>query len=177
MITEVSNTFGEKHLYLLDGSSPTSPVQTPDEEEVVPLQPKTTFADYWTKEFHVSPFNSRKGGGYAQKSLNPFPSPSSSPAIDITITLKSTKDHAKIVARLFSVGTAMKLDGMGLFEALTFIASWSVVGFLTFPRIIKEAFVLYYRKGLRVWFRPEVRASSMGRVPTQIEKYWSRTAF
>ncbi|OAG11695.1 uncharacterized protein CC84DRAFT_1107391 [Paraphaeosphaeria sporulosa] len=169
MITEVNNTFGERHLYLLDGSSPTSPAQTQGEEEQVLMPPKTTFADYWTKEFHVSPFNSRKGGGYAQKALNPFPSPTSSPAIDITITLKSTKDHAKIVARLFSVGAALKLDGMSLFEALKFIAAWWTVGFLTFPRIIKEAFVLYFRKGLRVWFRPEVRASSIGRVPTRIE--------
>ncbi|KAF2439542.1 DUF1365-domain-containing protein [Karstenula rhodostoma CBS 690.94] len=169
MITEVNNTFGERHLYLLDGSSPTSPAQTPSEEEPVSVPPKTTFADYWTKEFHVSPFNSRKGGGYAQKALNPFPSPTSSPAIDITITLKSTKDHAKIVARLFSVGTAMKLDELGLFGALKFIAAWWAVGFLTFPRILKEAFVLYFRKGLRVWFKPEVRASSIGRISTQIE--------
>ncbi|KAF9728806.1 hypothetical protein PMIN06_005993 [Paraphaeosphaeria minitans] len=169
MITEVNNTFGERHLYLLDGSSPTSPVQTPGGEELVPKPPKTTFADYWTKEFHVSPFNSRKGGGYAQKALNPFPSPTSSPAIDITIILKSTKDHAKVVARLFSLGKAMKLDGMGLFEALRFIAAWWTVGFLTFPRIIKEAFVLYFRKGLRVWLRPEVRVSSIGRIPTETE--------
>jgi DUF1365 family protein len=171
MITEVNNTFGERHLYLLDGSSPTSPAQTPDGEELVPIPPKTTFADYWTKEFHVSPFNSRKGGGYAQKALNPFPSPTYSPAIDITITLKSTKDHAKIVARLFSVGTAMKLDELGMAGALKFIAAWWTVGFLTVPRILKEAFVLYFRKGLRVWLRPEVLASSIGRLPTPAEKY------
>ncbi|KAJ4350067.1 uncharacterized protein N0V89_008688 [Didymosphaeria variabile] len=169
MITEVNNTFGERHLYLLDGSSPTSPATTPGEEELVPTPPKATFADYWTKEFHVSPFNSRKGGGYAQKALNPFPSPTSSPAIEITITLKSTKDHAKIVARLFSVAAALKLDELSWFRAFKFTAVWWTVGFLTFPRILKEALVLYFRKGLRVWFRPEVLASSIGRLPSQTE--------
>ncbi|KAL1610074.1 hypothetical protein SLS60_001739 [Paraconiothyrium brasiliense] len=169
MITEVNNTFGERHLYLLDGSSPTSPVTTPAEEDLVPTPPKATFADYWTKEFHVSPFNSRKGGGYAQKALNPFPSPTSSPAIEITITLKSTKDHAKIVASLFSVAAAMKLDELSWFSTLKFTAAWWPIGFLTFPRILKEAFVLYFRKGLRVWFRPEVLASSIGRLPSPTE--------
>lgn len=171
MITEVNNTFGERHLYLLDGSSPTSPAQSAGAEELGTMPTKTTFADYWTKEFHVSPFNSRKGGGYAQKALNAFPSPTSSPVVEITITLKSTKDHAKIVARLFSVGAAMKLDEMGLFGALKFIAAWWTVGLLTFPRILKEAFVLYFQKGLRVWFKPEVRVSSIGRLPTPSERY------
>ncbi|KAF1972770.1 hypothetical protein BU23DRAFT_508106 [Bimuria novae-zelandiae CBS 107.79] len=169
MITEVNNTFGERHIYLLDGSSPTSPPQTPDEEMLVPPRPKTAFADYWTKEFHVSPFNSRKGGGYALKALQPFPSPTSSPTIDITITLKSSKDHSKLVARLFSVAGAQDLEHMGLFGIMKFIAAWGWVGFMTFPRILKEAYVLYFRRGLHVWFRPEVLASSIGRLPSQTE--------
>ena len=171
MITEVNNTFGERHIYLLDGSSPTSPPQTPDEEMLVPPSSKTTFADYWTKEFHVSPFNSRKGGGYAQKAMNPFPSPSCAPKVDITITLKSSKDHAKIIARVFSLGMASELESLSWFGILKFMAAWGWVGFATFPRILKEAYVLYMRRGLHVFFRPEVRASSIGRVPTEMEWY------
>lgn len=171
MITEVNNTFGERHLYLLDGSSPTSPPQTLDEGTLVSPTPKATFADYWTKEFHVSPFNSRKGGGYSQKAVNPFPTPKSAPIIDIAITLKSSKDHAKLVARLFKIGSATELDALSWIGILRFIAAWGWVGFMTFPRILKEAYVLYFHKGLRVWFRPEVRASSLGRLPSETEWY------
>ena len=171
MITEVNNTFGERHIYLLDGSSPTSPPQTPDEGTLVPPTMKTTFADYWSKEFHVSPFNSRKGGGYSQKAINPFLAPASAPAIDITITLKSSKDHAKLIARLFNTGPATELEALSWIGISKFIVAWGWVGFMTFPRICKEAYVLYFQKGLHVWFRPEVRAASLGRLPSEPERY------
>lgn len=169
MIVEVNNTFGERRLYLLDGSIPRSPPHSSQSEDSSPERPSKPFSDMWTKDFHVSPFNSRKGGGYKLKSSNPFPTLDSFPTIDINIMLKSTKDHPKLIARLFSVAKAWNAEQMSWFDTLNFLASWGWVGFMTFPRIIKEAFNLYFRKGLNVWFRPEVLPSSIGRLPTDTE--------
>ncbi|KAF1951601.1 hypothetical protein CC80DRAFT_528311 [Byssothecium circinans] len=171
MILEVNNTFGERRMYLLDGSSPPNLRQTSDSEHSTNSQAtKTRFTDIWMKDFHVSPFNSRKGS-YALKALNPFPYASfSDPKIDITITLKSSKDHAKIVARVFRTGKSISPDSMNIVETLRFICSWWWVGFVTSPRIIREAFKLYTRRSLHVWFKPEVMASSISRTPIPIEE-------
>jgi DUF1365 family protein len=178
MILEVNNTFGERRMYLLDGSSPPSPPRTPDSEQTsglegqglhVPAGAKSRFTDVWMKDFHVSPFNSRKGS-YALKAQNPFPSVDyEKPAIDNTITLKSSKDHGKLVARLYSTGQAVDLDQLGFFGTVRFILSWWWVGLVTFPRIIREAFKIFFRRKLHVWFRPEVLTSSVGRLPTSAE--------
>ncbi|KAL1792873.1 hypothetical protein ACET3X_009380 [Alternaria dauci] len=178
MLLEVNNTFGERRMYLLDGSSPSSPPRTSDSEHTcgsevqgsqLPMETKSKFTDVWMKDFHVSPFNSRKGS-YALKAQNPFPSVDwEKPMIDNTITLKSSKDHGKLVARLYSTGKAIDPDQLGLFGTMRFILSWWWVGFVTFPRIIREAFKLFFKRKLHVWFRPEVLTSSVGRLPTSAE--------
>ena len=178
MILEVNNTFGERRMYLLDGSSPPTPARTPGSqrssasEESGPELPdgvNSRFNDIWRKDFHVSPFNSRKGS-YALKALNPFPSVSyDAPTIDNTITLKSSKDHAKLVARLHSTGKALDPSKIGFFGRLRFVLNWWWVGFVTFPRILREAAKLFFRRKLHVWFRPEVLTSSVGRLPTASE--------
>ena len=73
------------------------------------------------------------------------------------------------MARLFSIGAALELETLSWFHMIKFIAAWGWVGLMTFPRIVKEAYVLYFRRGLDVWFRPEVRASSLGRMPSETE--------
>jgi len=178
MILEVNNTFGERRMYLLDGSSPASPPRTSDSEQTsgseehgsqIPIRAKSKFTDVWMKDFHVSPFNSRKGS-YALKAQNPFPSVDyENPLIDNTITLKSSKDHGKLVARLFSTGKAIDPDQLGFFGTLRFIQSWWWVGFVTFPRIVREAGKIFFKRKLHVWFRPEVLTSSVGRAPTSAE--------
>ncbi|KAF2110830.1 hypothetical protein BDV96DRAFT_500493 [Lophiotrema nucula] len=169
MILEVNNTFGEKRPYLLDGTSPGSPPRGSD-YDMQPRGPdKNRFTDVWMKDFHVSPFNSRKGV-YALKALNPFPNRGTkAPVIDNTITLKSSKDHAKLVARIFSTGPPLTLSDLGLWGTIIFIAGWWWVGFLTFPRIVNQAGKLFFSRGLHVWFRPEVLSSSIGRDPTPSE--------
>lgn len=178
MILEVNNTFGERRMYLLDGSSSPSPPRTvgsdasgksePDVREAV-QEVQSRFTDIWMKDFHVSPFNSRKGS-YALKVLNPFPRASyEDPRIDNTITLKSSKDHGKLVARLYSTGKSIDLETMGLRKMLCFIISWWWVGLLTVPRITRQAFTLFFTRKLHVWYRPEVRTSSIGRLPTPSE--------
>tara|TARA_R110002003_G_scaffold1391_1_gene23001 strand:+ start:11285 stop:11905 length:621 start_codon:yes stop_codon:yes gene_type:complete len=172
MILEVNNTFGERRMYLLDGSNVLSATSTVDFEASGPEMPpdsKSRFTDRWVKDFHVSPFNSRKGS-YVLKALNPFPSVTyDSPAIDNTITLISSKDHAKLVARLKSTAPAIEMDHLSSLDAMRIILSWWWVGFVTFPRIVKEAFKLFFNRKLQVWFRPEVLHSSIGRIPTSTE--------
>lgn len=175
MILEVNNTFGERRIYLLNGNGPSSPSQTAgstvegDDGQRAPPGSKSRFTDLWVKDFHVSPFNSRKGS-YALKAQNPFPYVGfDNPMIDNTITLKSSKDHAKVIARLNSVGKPLDPDEFGMLGASWFILTWWWVGLVTFPRILKEALNLFYKRSLHVWFRPEVSAPSLGRLPTTSE--------
>lgn len=175
MILEVNNTFGERRIYLLNGSSPSSAPQTPDSTadaelgSSIFLGTKSRFTDIWMKDFHVSPFNSRKGS-YTLRAQNPFPYAGyDTPMIDNTITLKSSKDHAKVVARLSCVSPSLDPSTFGALDSIWFIMRWWWVGFVTFPRILKEAFNLFYKRSLHVWFRPEVLSPSLGRLPTLSE--------
>lgn len=156
-------------MYLLDGSSPPGPPESPPSEMLVAETFKTKFTDIWMKDFHVSPFNSRKGS-YSLKALNPFPTPTFSiPGVDNTITLKSSKDYAKLVARVHTTGDPLDPATLGIIATLRFVGSWWWIGLVTFPRILKEAYKLYFRRSLQVWFRPEVLPSSIGRMPTSTE--------
>ena len=178
MVLEVNNTFGERRMYLLDGSSPCSPSYKSDSQQSSADEgseiesanaSKSKFTDVWMKDFHVSPFNSRKGS-YALKAQNPFPTVfHDDPRIDNTITLKSSKDHGKLVARLFSTGKSLDPDQLGFFGTAWFVLSWWWVGLVTFPRILREAGKLFFKRKLHVWFRPEVQTSSIGRLPTSAE--------
>jgi DUF1365 family protein len=173
MIVEINNVFGERRMYLLDGSNivPGTPQSTDTEASGPDLPPgaKSRFNDIWMKDFHISPFNSRKGS-YVLKALNPFPyAMYDSPAIDNTITLISTKDHAKLVARLNSIGQALDPDSMSVSDTLRMIWSWWWVGLLTLPRIVKEGTQLFLKRSLHMWSRPEVLYTSVGRTPISIE--------
>lgn len=168
MILEVNNTFDERRMYLLRSDDNTA------NSDVVP-KPVAGSADrfkhVWPKDFHVSPFSSRKGH-YSLSAVDPFGIQSPHPiTFDNTIVLKSSKDHAKLVARVFSDGTPVNPQTATWLQTIRVLSSWCWVGFLTAPRILKEAFVLYFKRSLHVWLRPEVLPSSIGRRATVIEKY------
>ncbi|MCJ1382076.1 hypothetical protein MMC17_005188 [Xylographa soralifera] len=179
MVLEVNNTFDERRMYLLKGTSEpeveSSTVQqamTAEETGMTPPEPSNTgrFTDAWVKDFHVSPFNSRKGS-YALSAYDPFfPSQGKSRPINNTITLSSSKDNPKLVARIFSTESAINPSEMSLWSKIRFIASWWWVGFVTFPRIVREAGKLFFRRKLHVWYRPEVLKDSIGRTETTREK-------
>jgi len=104
------------------------------------------------------------------RAQNPFPYATyDTPVIDNTITLISSKDHAKLVARLNSTGPALDQDRMSAYDTMQFVLSWWWVGFVTFPRIVKEAGLLFFKRSLHVWFRPEVLHTGVGRLPTATE--------
>ncbi|PIA89645.1 hypothetical protein CB0940_07644 [Cercospora beticola] len=167
MVIEVNNTFDERRLYLLrsDASAKT-------EGDDVEKRTTKLFTDSWEKDFHVSPFNSRKGS-YSLRAIDPLAAYEETGhiTIDNTIVLKSSKEHAKIVARVFSEGNPEDPEKITSWQLTKFIAVWWWVGLATFPRIVWEAAKLFFRRKLHVWFRPEVvGTTSIGRAYTSEEK-------
>ena len=155
MIVEVSNTFDEKRMYFVRDVRNAS-------------DSSTTLVANWEKDFHVSPFNSRKGS-YGVKSLDPFHPPLMGEKFSNTIQLYSSKHASKILARVSSSSPAVDPSTMSNWDTFMFLGSWWWVGFMTFPRIVREAAKLFFWRRLSVWYRPEVQKDSMGRHATQDE--------
>ena len=189
MILEVNNTFDERRMYFLKGSDVDdplerlnsdqndipSPIAVKNDEDVLNREIEVTdqatknFKDTWAKDFHVSPFNSRKGS-YVLSVSDPLRADigNKSP-IDNTITLYSSKEHLKLVAHVYSTGDAVDVSKLSRWDTFKFLASWCWVGFVTFPRIIREAGKLFFLRKLHVWYRPEVLKDSIGRQATNDE--------
>ncbi|KAL8418063.1 hypothetical protein RB594_001610 [Gaeumannomyces avenae] len=168
MILEVNNTFGERRMYFL---LPTGPghdhrVTQPDAVDGKLL---TRLKQKWPKDFHVSPFNSRKGT-YTLDAHDVLAPGTHGPGnIDITVVLQSSKTHGKLVAKIFSDGPSIDPTQLSLWQRINFLARWWWVGFVTFPRIVKEAGVLFFLRKLHVWFRPEPLKETIGRLADQTE--------
>lgn len=168
MIVEVNNTFDERRMYFL------RPAEAPGTGQVEGPQPTRAangcqsnkprlFKQEWPKDFHVSPFNSRKGS-YSLRASDPLKDVQENrDPIDTTITLKSSGGHGKIVARLVSEGRAVDPSSLSFVQKAGFLLSWWWVGFVTFPRIVREAGRLWFQRGLHVWYRPEPLKESLGR--------------
>lgn len=175
MVLEVNNTFDERHMYFLRLSGGSAEVIRSNDEIVTDLPSETeTRKDRKTssmaKEFHVSPFNSRKGS-YSVIACDPlYPSMCGHGPVDNTIVLKSSKGHTKLVARIFSEGSPRDPAAMDLWTKGQFLLSWWWVGFVTYPRIVREAGKLFFRRKLHVWFRPEPRKDTIGRHADGTEK-------
>ena len=166
MILEVNNTFDERRMYLLKDSGGDAMNHLSNGNGAA----SGKFADKWAKDFHVSPFNSRKGS-YSLLALDPFASrPNGKGPVDNTITLSSSKDHPKLVARIFSTSNPLNPSIITRWDTLNFILSWWWVGLVTFPRIVREAGKLFFRRKLHVWYRPEVLKESIGRTATHEER-------
>jgi DUF1365 family protein len=160
MILEVNNTFDERRIYLLKDDFGLSE----------PDLPPSRFRHSWRKDFHVSPFNSRKGH-YSLTCLNAFQNGVfRAPGIDNTIVLSSSKDKVKLVARLFSEAPPIDPRQANVWDKVVLILQWCWMGLFTFPRILKEAFLLFFRRRLHVWLRPEVLPTSIARRYTSAEK-------
>ena len=184
MILEVNNTFDERRMYFLKPPTTNSGTGKPDSDGASDLMNVTidlfpdaskaysqsiVFSDAWSKDFHVSPFNDRKGS-YSLAAHDPLAKVGHPRwLIDNTIVLKSAEGRPKIVARVFADGEPLDPQTARPFDLYRFVLRWWWVGFVTFPRIVKEAYILYFKKKLPVWFRPEIDKSSIGRHPTSSE--------
>ncbi|KAI1142481.1 hypothetical protein F5Y05DRAFT_402294 [Hypoxylon sp. FL0543] len=176
VILEVNNTFDERRMYFLETEDATKSIEAPEDDSPEGASRACRFDDskplrrMWPKDFHVSPFNSRKGA-YSLIAHDPLnPNMEGRGPINNTINLISSKDHAKLVARIFSDGDAIDPTKMSSLQKFRFLASWWWVGFVTFPRILKEATLLFFQKKLHVWYRPEPLKTSIGRHADKTER-------
>lgn len=171
MILEVNNTFDERRMYLL--KMDTSKDANLDFANGQPAGASTmlVFSDSWNKDFHVSPFNSRKGS-YSLRAIDPLVAfqETGHVRIDNTIVLRSSKEHPKIVARVYSEGTPTDPVQVTTFQLTKFILAWWWVGLVTFPRIVWEARKLFFKRKLHVWYRPEITDTSVGRAYSDDER-------
>jgi Protein of unknown function (DUF1365) len=184
MILEVNNTFDERRIYFLPrGELPLerqipgdqaeregASVESAESSAATRSNPTAKFRQSWPKDFHVSPFNSRKGF-YSLLAHDPWNLDKINLGrVENAISLESSKGHAKLEARLFSDGEPVDPTTMGAFAKLKFLVAWWWVGFVTFPRIVKEAGLLFFRRNLHVWYRPEPLKESIGRKADATER-------
>ena len=167
---EVNNTFGERRPYLVLRDFEAEAKHISDGTRASSNAAQSRVKASWQKDFHVSPFNSRKGS-YSLLASDPLGANMEGfRGVDATINLSSSKGHPKLVARLFSDGEAVDPSTMSGIQKIRFLMSWSWVGFVTFPRIAKEAAALFFKRKLHVWYRPEPLKQSLGRHADCVER-------
>ena len=191
MIVEVNNTFDERRMYFLKDTGPQLSNEAPvtgrplavenmlsgdndamsEPNKAFKESPKQ-FSESWKKDFHVSPFNSRKGS-YSLLAKDIY----RHRKVDSVITLASSKGRPKLVARIFSTGPCLDPSQMSYWNIFCFVVAWWLVGFMTFLRILKEAAKLFFHRKLHVWYRPEVLRTSIGRQATNDERYLLKANF
>jgi hypothetical protein len=168
MILEVNNTFDERRMYFLlpDDMPERKLAKDPSESG----DRRAKFRQSWPKDFHVSPFNSRQGS-YTFTTCDPLsPCMQGTRSVSNTIRLVSSNGHSKLVASLIPDGPPIDPYTMTAFDKFWFLASWWWVGLLTVPRIFQEAFVLFFRRKLHLWFRPEPLKESISRRASSTEQ-------
>ncbi|KAI1824023.1 DUF1365-domain-containing protein [Xylaria intraflava] len=148
VIAEVNNTFDERRMYLF---------QAPDSDGV--------FKQTCNKDFHVSPFNSRKGT-YELKTTDPR----NEGSLSVTVTLLSSKGYPKLITRWWSVAPATEPSRRTVVYSLWIIATWGWTVLVTFLRIGFQATLLAQIDRLSIWYRPEPRTSAIPRRATSSEK-------
>ncbi|KDQ55895.1 hypothetical protein JAAARDRAFT_208159 [Jaapia argillacea MUCL 33604] len=156
-ILEVHNTFGERHVYVLEVGKG---------EDV----PCTGFDHTWTfpRAFHVSPFNDRNGF-YTVSITRPShpphhrtpPTSNPIPKVRVQYFLPLSPEQQRrlpiskgplLLSASLTPHTSKPLTTTALLGTL---ARYPLVLVLTLPRILWQAGILHYGKGLRVWARPE----------------------
>jgi hypothetical protein len=153
----VNNTFGERHPYFLSPSSTASPSKDGS------LSKPPRYIGTWPKDFYVSVFNNRSGS-YSVAAYDPlFPFMSGTGPINTTITLSDSDSKAMLVARVYSAGDALDPTSMSILAKTRFLLGWWWVGLATFPRTVREAITLLFRRGMKWVFRPEPRKDTMPR--------------
>jgi hypothetical protein len=110
------------------------------------------------RSFHVSPFNNR-AGYYRLDVQDPFhseaPPSTEYPKFKVTLNLLTTAKESKLYAVLMNHPTqkATTIALRNIVSSVLFKQPWSLL--LTTPRILAQAWVLHYQKGLVVYPRPE----------------------
>ncbi len=149
VITEVNNTFGEKHIYPLFSSEPANG-QFPARFQV-------------QKAFHVSPFNDMDGTYH-------FTFADIRRELDIRIDLHRKGEHV-LRARLTGTGRPLTL-----YNQVKTLLRHPVRPHMTIPRIYREAFKLRFSRGLDFFSKPVPQSAMTVRrpAPSLFQRYCSR---
>ena len=128
VVSEINNTYGETHLYILDR----------------PLEPRPNFLTRYRlpKEFFVSPFNDLKGDyefHFSEIDEN----------IDIRIDILRN-DRQIFLSRMW--GKGIPLNSSNLMRTLI---QYPISASLAMPRITWQALILKYQKGLKPYLKPK----------------------
>ena len=150
LLAEVNNTFGEKHLYVTRAKNG-----------------EASFTSSICKDFHVSPFYDRKGEyKFRFKEL--------AGKLDVSIDLYQD-NQLQLHTRVLEKTRKPFCDK----EILITLFKQPLSGALTFPRIVWQAFLLRFRRGLPVYTKPNANSSMTLRIntPTMLEKFAMRRVF
>lgn len=193
MILEVNDTFDEKRIYFLSESNSGEDVDTTpadslrdghrigprlrarkdaeDASSAIPATSSCRLSANWPKDFHVSPFNSRKGS-YSLTAYDPlFPIMTGKGAVINVITLISLKAYAKLTTRVFSMGPSIDADQL---ETLVYPETHClmVVGrFCNISTHIEGSRQFVLSQMLYVCHRPQVLRGSISRHENELERY------
>ncbi|KAK4075388.1 uncharacterized protein Triagg1_4509 [Trichoderma aggressivum f. europaeum] len=161
VVVEMNNIFGERRPYLVmrDTMDDATRITSHNISQPTPAWINAS----WKKDFHMSPFNSRKGS-YSLLTRDPFAGNMEGfSGIDIALDLVSSKGQPKLAVRLCSKGRALDISQMGPLEQAKFVLTWFWVGFLTFPKMVRQAALLFFYHQLHIWYRPEPLKDTLGR--------------
>lgn len=140
IVVEVSNTFHEKHLYFLDHDNQLRHATSDGKQ----LMSESTMRFKEDKAFHVSPFNNLDG--HYQFQLTDLQD-----AVQIHINLHKDKDNAPVLATRLDVN-ALPFTDRSLFTGMFKIPFTATIAM---PKILWQAALLYYRKGMAVHMKPK----------------------
>ena len=132
IVAEVNNTFRERHFYILDQETAISGEN--DRED-------TALRYLRKKAFHVSPFNDIEGN-YT------FTLSDISDRLKIQIAV-TKKKHPFFFAQLSGEGKAFNQQNLQ-----HLLLRYPITAMLNFPRILWQAGILYFKKGLKVYVKP-----------------------
>ncbi|KAF5583443.1 cyclopropane-fatty-acyl-phospholipid synthase [Fusarium pseudocircinatum] len=163
IILEMSNILGERPPYLVTRELEKKDEHvhniTQNDQGLQCSQIKTT----WRKRFHVSTFNSR-GGSYSILAKDPLgPGMQGFRGPDISITLPSSKEQPKLLAKLLSEGKTIDPDRISILGKVD-----SVLAIL--PRFMMQSTILFFKHNLHFWDRPEPLKERRARSANWIEK-------
>lgn len=100
-----------------------------------------------------------------------FVDPMLGPSLQSNLSSNTPDGQVKVTSRLASWGEPVDPLLSDSWSIASFVARWTHVGALSAPRIVKEALRIRFRGNLKYLQRPEVRADSVPRKQTKVERY------
>lgn len=197
MIMEINTSFGEKKNVLfrltgdskchLDNDNWTTPPSLPIDTTFMTSYNKGTtlrfmasesrgkfFKGSWEKDIFASPYETAHGS-FSLKFTDPqAPIFNEAGLLNTTMNNIAPSGKPKILSRLWSWGQPVNPLTVSSWDLTKFLVSWTIVGPLSVPRIVKEAIRVRLRGNLKYLKKPkpEVLRTNIPRNETEIERYF-----